>query len=303
MTHPPGLPKRGPTSRTFFSQRLRLHYVDWGNAEAPPLLLVHGGQDHCRNWDWVAEELRRDWHVICPDLRGHGDSAWAADGNYAMAAYVADLAQLIHQQNLAPVTIIAHSLGGNIALRYAGIYPENVRKLVAIEGLGPSPRSQAKREAISVEERMRSWIDERRAMSARVPRRYPSIEEAFARMQEQNKHLSPAQARHLTEQGVIQNEDGTYSWKFDNYVRGWPPVDMSYREVERLWERITCPTLLVYGRESWASNPADDGRIRFFRNARVAAFEGAGHWVHHDRLEGFLSEVRGFLAEPAAETA
>jgi pimeloyl-ACP methyl ester carboxylesterase len=293
--HP--LPKRGPTSRTFFSQRLRLHYVDWGNQGAPPLLLVHGGQDHCRNWDWVAEELRRDWHVICPDLRGHGDSAWAADGNYSMAAYVADLAQLIHQQKLAPATIIAHSLGGNIALRYSGIYPENVRKLVAIEGLGPSPRSQAKREALAVDERMRAWIEERRALSARVPRRYASIEEAFARMQEQNKHLSPAQARHLTEQGVIQNEDGTYSWKFDNYVRGWPPVDMTYREVEALWARITCPTLLVYGKESWASNPADDGRIAHFRNARVVAFEKAGHWVHHDRLEAFLGEVRGFLAE------
>jgi pimeloyl-ACP methyl ester carboxylesterase len=45
----------GPTSRIYFSQRLRLHYVDWGNAGAPPLLLVHGGRDHCRNWDWLAE--------------------------------------------------------------------------------------------------------------------------------------------------------------------------------------------------------------------------------------------------------
>ena len=123
------------------------------------------------------------------------------------------------------------------------------------------------------------------------------VEEALARMQEQNKHLSPAQARHLTEQGVIQNEDGTYSWKFDNYVRGWPPVDMTYREVEQLWERITCPTLLVYGKESWASNPAEDGRIRFFKTARVVSFERAGHWVQHDRLEAFLAEVRGFLAE------
>src|ERR1019366_6286674 len=60
----------GPTSHSFISQRLRLHYVDWGNAEAPPLILVHGGQDHCRNWDWVAEDLRRDYHIIAPDLRG-----------------------------------------------------------------------------------------------------------------------------------------------------------------------------------------------------------------------------------------
>ena len=75
----------------FFSQRLRLHYVDWGNPEAPPLLLVHGGRDHCRNWDWVAQALRKDWHVICPDLRGHGDSQWSPDGNYSMSAYIYDL--------------------------------------------------------------------------------------------------------------------------------------------------------------------------------------------------------------------
>ena len=60
----------GPTSRNFFSQRLRLHYVDWGNPEAPPLVLVHGGRDHCRNWDWVARRLRKDWHVIAPDNHG-----------------------------------------------------------------------------------------------------------------------------------------------------------------------------------------------------------------------------------------
>ena len=130
----------GPTSRIYFSQRLRLHYVDWGNSDAPPLVLVHGGRDHCRNWDWVAEELRRDWHVIAPDLRGHGDSGWSQDGTYGMAGYIYDLAQLVHQLKLAPVTIIAHSLGGNIALRYAGLYPDNVAKVVAIEGLGPSPQ-------------------------------------------------------------------------------------------------------------------------------------------------------------------
>src|SRR2546422_1063687 len=116
----------GPPSHTYFSQRLRLHYVDWGNPAKPPLLLVHGGRDHCRNWDWTAAALRDDWHVIAPDLRGHGDSQWSTDGSYTMAGYIYDLAQLVHQQRLAPVTIIAHSLGGNVALRYARIYPDSV---------------------------------------------------------------------------------------------------------------------------------------------------------------------------------
>jgi len=287
----------GPTSRIYFSQRLRLHYVDWGNAGAPPLLLVHGGRDHCRNWDWVAQQMRRDWHIIAPDLRGHGDSQWSQDGSYTMAGYLYDLAQLIHQLKVAPATIIAHSLGGNIALRYAGLYPENVKRLVAIEGLGPSPKTLAQRFNRSLPERMRAWIEEQRSLSARLPRRYASIEDALRRMQEANKHLTPEQARHLTQHGVNQNEDGTYSWKFDNYVRSWPPYDMPMAEVERLWARISCPTLLVYGKESWASNPEQDGRARHFRNAEVVTLAGAGHWVHHDRLAEFLARIGKFLAQ------
>ena len=285
----------GPTSRIFFSQRLRLHYVDWGNPTAPPLLLVHGGRDHCRNWDWVAEHLAPDWHIIAPDLRGHGDSQWSQDGTYMMAGYVYDLAQLIHQLKAAPVTIIAHSLGGNIALRYAGLYPETVAKVVAIEGLGPSPKVLAERLAKGFPERMRAWTEEQRSLAGRLPRRYASIEDAFKRMQDENKHLTPEQARHLTQHGVNQNEDGTYSWKFDNYVRSWPPYDMPSADVEALWQRITCPTLLVYGKESWASNPAADGRARHFQSAEVVTLERAGHWVHHDRLDEFLALSRRFL--------
>jgi alpha-beta hydrolase superfamily lysophospholipase len=101
----------GPTSNSFISQRLKLHYVDWGNRGAPPLLLVHGGRDHCRNWDWVAEKLRDRYHIIAPDLRGHGDSAWSPDGNYAMDTFVYDLAQLVHQLDLGPLSIVAHSMG------------------------------------------------------------------------------------------------------------------------------------------------------------------------------------------------
>lgn len=289
----------GPTSRIYFSQRLRLHYVDWGNAGAPPLVLVHGGRDHCRNWDWVAAELRRDWHVIAPDLRGHGESEWSKDGTYMLAGYVYDLAQLIHQQKLAPVTLIAHSLGGNIALRYTGLYPENVAKLIAIEGLGPSPKMLAERYATGFADRMRAWIEEQRGLAGRLPRRYATIEDAWRRMQEENKHLSPEQARHLTQHGVNQNEDGTYSWKFDNYVRSWLPYDMPVADVEGLWARIACPTLLVYGKESWASNPAEDGRAKHFRKAEVVAFEGAGHWVHHDKLAEFLTLTQRFLGSAA----
>lgn len=286
-----------PTSHHFVAQRLRLHYVDWGNAGAPPLVLVHGGRDHCRNWDWVAADLARDWHVIAPDLRGHGDSQWSTDGNYGMAAMVYDLAQLVHGLGLAPVTLVAHSLGGNVALRFAGLYPDQVAKIVAIEGLGPSPAMLAKRDAVAADDRLRRWIDEVRGLAGRQPKRYATIDAALARMMVENKHLSEAQARHLTVHGVLHNEDGSFSWKFDNYTRAWSPVDLPYAEVEALWGRITATTLLVYGAESWASNPAVDGRLAAFATARVELFERAGHWVHHDRTADFVRTVRAFLAE------
>ena len=286
----------GPTSHTFFSQRLRLHYVDWGNPTRPPLLMLHGGRDHCRNWDWAAAALRDEWHIIAPDLRGHGDSQWSTDGGYTMAGYIYDLAQLVHQQRLAPVTIVAHSLGGQVALCYAGIYPDTVARLVAIEGLGPSPARLRAGGAKTIVERMDEWVAEQRGLAARLPRRYASIEDAFGRMQGENPHLTAEQARHLTVHGANQNEDGTYSWKFDNYVRAWPPYDMQGRDIQLLWSRITCPTLLLYGKESQAGDPAEDGRARHFRNVRVAGIDRAGHWLHHDRLDDFLRILRDFLA-------
>ena len=286
----------GPTTQSFISQRLRLSYVDWGNPTAPPLLLLHGGRDHCRNWDWVAADLRRDYHVVAPDLRGHGDSAWSLSGDYSNNAFVYDLAQLIHQQHLVPLRIVAHSMGGSIALRYTGIFPETVSKLVAIEGLGRSPAQAAERVQRGAVERMRGWVADTRKLAARIPRRYPTLEDAFHRMQTENRHLTEEQARYLTLHGAMQNEDGTYSWKFDNYVRSSTPADFTQDELREIWANVACPVLLVYGAESWSSNPADDGRLAYFRNARVVEVEGAGHWVHHDKLDEFLKIVRAFLA-------
>lgn len=284
-----------PTSHNFVSQRTRLHYADWGNADAPLLLLVHGGRDHCRSWDWTAENLRDDWHVVAPDLRGHGDSEWSRDGTYDLPTFVYDLAQLIHQLGADPVTIVAHSLGGNIATRYTALYPERVRRLVSIEGLGPSPAMLEERRAKPIAERWRKYIDDKRAASARLPRRYASLDEALARMRHENKHLSEDQARHLTIHGVNRNEDGSWSWKFDNYLNIWGFTDLPTEDIEALWASVTCPTLLIYGADSWASNPERDGRARHFRNARTIEFENAGHWVHHDQFERFVAEVRGFL--------
>ena len=285
----------GPTSNSYISQRLKLHYVDWGNRDAPPLILQHGGRDHCRSWDWVANQLRHDWHVICPDLRGHGDSDWSPEGNYQSDALVYDFAQLIRDLGYDKVSIIAHSLGGNVATRFCALYPDVVKKFVNIEGLGPSPKLRREMEAKGTVERMREWIANKRKAAGRAPRRYGTLEAAYARMKEENSFLTDEQARHLTVHGVSRNEDGTWSWKFDNYLNVWSPTDISFAKQEELWSAITCPIQFFYGANSFASNPEKDGRLTHFQNANVLEYADAGHWLHHDQFDRFMSDVKAFL--------
>lgn len=284
----------GPTSHYFYSQRLKLHYVDWGNPDKPLIVLVHGGRDHARNWDWVAMDLRQDYHVIAPDLRGHGDSQWSIGASYAMIDYTLDLAQLLAATAKGPVVLIGHSLGGSVALQYTGTYPDRVSKLVAIEGLGPPPEMIRDRPAV---ERMRIWIGEMKSLSRRHPHRYPDLETALTRMCEANPRLTADQARHLTVHGSYRDEDGTYLWKFDNYVRATSPYLFNMNDARELWSNITCPALLFRGTESWASDPEVDGRATAFKDYRLINVPDAGHWVHHDQLAAFLKGTREFLAD------
>lgn len=284
-----------PASHFFVSQRLKLHFVDWGNSSAPPLLMVHGGRDHCRNWDALALRLRADWHIMAVDLRGHGDSQWASDGAYDMASYVYDLAQLMHRLGLGPLSVIGHSLGGSIATRYAGIEPGAFKQLIAIEGLGLSPRMIRDSAAKPAGDKLRSWIGRARVQSGFAPKRYATLDDAVARMREQHVRLTAEQATHLATHGAAQNEDSTWCWKFDPYLNTWPPYDWPQSDVEQLWRAITCPLLCIYGKESQASDPHADGRAQHFSTAEFVRLDGAGHWVHHDRLDEVEGLCRRFL--------
>ncbi|MDB5445863.1 MAG: tropinesterase, partial [Phenylobacterium sp.] len=119
-----------------------------------------------------------------------------------------------------------------------------------------------------------------------------------ARMREENPHLSEAQARHLTEHAARQNEDGSYSWKFDRYARlGGGPDGLTAEQQYHLWRRISCPVLLVRGADSFFPDPSRDGRVGYFRDARLVTLPDAGHWAHHDQLDRFMNAVWGFLDE------
>src|SRR3990172_10520212 len=155
----PALPE--PRSEYYESQRIRMHYAVWGDPSAgsgqahdrPPLLMIHGGQDHCRNWDFVAERLIDRYTLYAPDLRGHGDSGWAVGGMYSLPEFTLDVATLANTIE-GKLTIIGHSLGGAVALQYAGLFPEKAGRVVSIEGWGPPMVEHQPADA-----RMRHWID------------------------------------------------------------------------------------------------------------------------------------------------
>jgi len=282
----------GPTSHFFYSQRLKLHYVDWGNHDKPLAVLVHGGRDHCRAWDFVALDLRNHFHIVAPDLRGHGDSDWAIGGSYSITDHVLDLGQLLNALPQQPAVLIGHSLGAGVALQRAGVFPEAVKAVVAIEGLGP-PGAMLRE--IPAHERMEHWVTDMLALAQRKPREYASIEQAMDRMKEANPHLSPELARHLTIYGVRRNENGTFSWKYDNYTRATSPYQFNLKDAMEIWSRVRAPALLVRGDASWAGDWERDGRLDAFRGAELVTIPNAGHWVHHDRLAEFLHVVHRFL--------
>jgi pimeloyl-ACP methyl ester carboxylesterase len=279
-----------PVSRYYTSQRLRLHYAVWGDEANLPLLLIHGNRDHARTWDQVAVRLKDRFCVYAVDLRGHGDSEWAVGGLYSMPEFVLDIAMLGAELNRNPLTIIGHSLGGAVSLQYTGTFPQFVKKVVAIEGLGPPVR-----EPTPASTRMKTWVKDLSEFGHRKPRRYATVEDAVRRMMEENPHLTREMAHHLTVHGSKKNDDGSLSWKFDNYVRLRSPYEFNIAEAREIWNQIRCPVLLIRGSESWASDPEADGKASSFHDYRTELVKDAGHWVHHDQLEKFMDIIWSFV--------
>ena len=283
-----------PISHFFYSDRLKLQFWDYGQDAKPALVLVHGGLDHARNWDWVARSLREHYHVYALDLRGHGNSAWAPGALYSIAEHVLDLSVLLDIIHDFPVRLIGHSLGGVIVLHYAGVYPDRVRKAVSIEGLGFPEKHRIHGPA---SERIRYWIEAVRGLEKRERRSYPSLDAAMARMKEKNPHLSGEVARHLTLHGTNWDADGSLVWKFDNYARAISPYGHHIPDIAELYGRISSPALLFWGLESLAPFAEADPRLKAIRNCRVVKVPDSGHWVHHDQLELFLRETTAFLQD------
>ena len=283
-----------PISHFFYSDRLKLQFWDYGQDGKPSLVLVHGGLDHARNWDWVARSLCEHYHVYALDLRGHGNSAWAPGAMYSGAEHVLDLSALLDVIDDFPTRLIGHSLGGDVVLHYCGVYPDRIHKAVSIEGLGAPSESHFHRPA---SEQMRHWIESVRKLEKRKQKTYPSLDAASARMKEANPHLSDEVARCLTLHGTNWDADGSLVWKFDNYARLFPPYGHKIEDCVEIYRQITCPVLLFWGLESFLPVPDTDPRELAIRNSRLVKVPNAGHWLHHDQLDLFLRETTAFLRD------
>ncbi|MGH9594158.1 MAG: alpha/beta fold hydrolase, partial [Bryobacteraceae bacterium] len=213
---------------------------------------------------------------------------------YSVPEHMLDLAVFADIIGKFPVRIVGHSLGAMVSLYYSGTYPDKVAKLVAIEGVGVGPLGLPPKPAV---DRMRTWIQRTRHVEQHASRSYPTLAAAVARMKEANPFLSDEVAEHLTLHGTNWNADGSLIWKFDDYTRVISPFGVDLDAAVQLLAEITCPTLLFYGRQSFARDPDTDPQAAAIRHKKIVKVDQAGHWLHHDRLELFLRETRAFLAE------
>lgn len=228
-----------PKSMRMSVNGLDLHYLDWGNVGAPPVVCVHGYTSSAEAFNALARHFHDRFHIVAPDVRGHGESAWSPDGAYQYRDQVADLAGLVDQLGLARFTLIGTSMGGIIAMAFAAAHAARLVGLV-INDIGPDVEEGSQRITQMVGGR---------------PDEFATLEDAMAYRRE----ISPVTAsRPMSDQrevalGVLrQQADGRWVWKMDPaYIRqrvqhGAPPRPALWPVLKSL----PCPTLVVWGTES-----------------------------------------------------
>ncbi|MCK9486339.1 MAG: alpha/beta hydrolase [Dehalococcoidia bacterium] len=280
-----------PVQHYYESQRLRLAYWAWGDPTRPPLVLLHGDQDHARTWDRVARAFEGDYYVVAPDLRGHGDSEWARGGYYSTVEHVTDLVDLIDLLG-GLAQVVGHSFGGEVALIAAGAFPEKFARLVDMDGAGARARERLPLTSAL----LRETVAQSRGPERNGTRVYPSVHDAAARLREANPFLTRPLADHLARWGTRATEGG-WVWKFDPWARIRMPVEILPDDVERLWAGIDCPVLHLVGARSRTRRTTFKGQPidQFFKDSRTRVIPDAGHSVHHDQPGATVDAIRQFL--------
>ena len=274
------------TDRFIMLSGLRAHYVEWGDPEAPPVVLLHGLRSYARTWEPVAAALAGRYRLIALDHRGRGDSAWDPAGDYGTEAYVSDLEQFADSLALDRFALVGHSMGGTNGLVYTAHNPGRVR-LLAVEDIGPGSSASG-----AGAERIRREL-------AQTPREFAGIAEARAYWRGARPDISDAALESRVENTLRRLPGGRWAWKFDldGIMRARLDPDPA-RHVD-LWphvEALRCPTLLIRGARSdfLAAATCAEMAVRqpLLRWAEIPA---AGHYVHDDNLAAYLAALRDFL--------
>ena len=270
----------------------------WPGAAKEQLLLIHGGRDQSRSWDFYADRLRDRFALVAADLRGHGDSGWSPEGHYGLVDMTADMGEVL-QSMPGEVSILGHSLGGHIALRLAAIFPERVKAVAAIECL-ELPEVRGDRD-VPLAQRLRTWFDERKGFEDKAPPVYPGLVAATERMAERFPDLARELIEHLARFSV-QEVPGGVTWKFDHRTRSRPPIDSDASDFGAMLTAIRCPVQLFYGGQSFVPLP-QPSRLALLKQASLVRYADAGHWLHHQRLDRFCTDTAAFLTERSFQLA
>ena len=244
---------------------LDLHYLEWGDVGAPPVVMVHGLTGNAHAFDNLAPHFASRYHVISVDVRGRGDSDWAPDGDYSNDAYVADLEGLRQALGLERLSLVGTSMGGRISLTYAGTYPDRVERTV-LNDIGPEvdPRGGS-RIATGIHDAVTT---------------FKTMDEVKAWHREQRvgfSALSDGQQQAAAGYAVKALTEGGYTWKMDPAVRS----DPRRPDPEASWtlaRRISGPVLLVRGGISDLLSPEIAQRmVAEMQDCRMVEVPGVGH--------------------------
>jgi len=271
------------TDRTIQLDGLRFHYTEWGAPAAPAVIFLHGITGHARTWDDEARLLADRFHVFALDQRGHGDSDPALDGDYSDAALLGDLEAFVEAQHLTRVSLVALSLGGRVAMNYAGRHPDRVERLVVVD-IGPdiAPAGRARVGGLM----------------AHAPERFETLQEVVAYQRANNPRYAEAMLRHRAQHAVRPLPGGGFTWKYDRALRDAIRQDRlrTPADLWPQWRAIRCPTLLVRGSDSDILTEEIAKRMLEARpDARLAVVPGAGHTVPGDQPAAFQLLLREFL--------